>query len=128
MNKTVPIEQYDAIIGSQTGNDCSLLCALASVHMLFGIHEKAADILELSLWIDPDHADSLRILAACYSELGHHTDVVKLLHQLSKVTGGRRLADEDIIRIAKSLAALGRVEESEKVLREIESKESESEL
>ena len=52
------------------GHDPSVLVSLGSVYLFTGRHDRATEVLEQALAIDPDNADALRGLGKVYEDLG----------------------------------------------------------
>ena len=96
--------------------DGQLLNSLASIHLVFGMHESALRFLELSNWILHSNPETLRLLAQAAFNMRMSAYVIEVLDELAVLSPGGQLSEEELMLKGRSLALLGETGEARAVL------------
>jgi Flp pilus assembly protein TadD len=65
--------------------DLDILHSLASAHLLFGQYGKAISLLRLALWLDPDSAKTLELMAHASLRAGDPDTAVRAVKHLESI-------------------------------------------
>lgn len=100
--------------------DADILNGLATIHLMFGLHQTALNLLMLSNWIVKSNRDTLLLMARAQFLLQNWREVVRLLDEVEGFDLREPLTEHDVIMKGRALIHLGQKEKAHHVFESLE--------